>query len=253
MRTDIVIKTWWNDLSFCSYCLRFLERHWKDADSDFLVLANRNCQSVCKDWRFTSRVKYFYMDPWPDGNQFQDYITFLADHFSDADLFAFMDSDCILTSPMRAADKMKYGKPIIVYEPVAEMLKNPDRVAAHNLWFPIMDRWLGQWPTADYMCRFPMIYWAETIRGVRRLVTQKTGLGLMEALYSDTPYDTKRFFQHPFRMTEHNVLGFYAFLHEYERYYFEPMSERQWPVRQYHSWTQWSSDRQNEFESMLAK
>jgi hypothetical protein len=52
-------------------------------------------------------------------------------------------------------------------------------------------------------------------------------------------------------MCEHNVLGFYARLHEPQRYHFMPMQERSWPVRQYHSWTQWSAERQNEFEAML--
>jgi hypothetical protein len=252
MRTDVIVKTWWGDLSFCSYCLRFLEKYWQEPESNILVLANRNCREVCESWRFSPRVRYFYVDPWPDGNQFQCYLTFLADHFSDADLFAVFDSDCILTEPMRASDKLQEGKPIICYEPLSEMVKNPGRVMAVNLWFPIMEYWLGQRPTADFMCRFPMIYWAETIRGVRRLVTQKTGLGLLEALYSGVPYDPKvHFVEHPFKMCEHNVLGFYAHVHEPQRYHFMPMTERFWPVRQYHSWTQWSAERQNELEAML--
>jgi hypothetical protein len=252
MRTDVIVKTWWNDLSFCCYCLQFLEKNWQEPDSDIIVLANRNCREVCQSWGFSPRVKYFYVDPWPDGREFQCYLTFLADHFSDADLFAVIDSDCILLEPLKASDKMHEGKPIICYEPLAEMVKNPGRIVAHNLWFPIMEYWLGERPEADYMCRFPFLYWADTIRAVRRLVTNKTGLGFLESLYSATPYNPMvRFVGHPMKMTEHNVLGFQAWLHERDRYHFEPMSERSWPIHQYHSWTEWSRERLNELDALL--
>src|SRR5260221_11983861 len=124
------------------------------------------------------------------------------------------------------------------------MVKNPGRVPAANLWFPIMEYWLGQRPEADFMCRFPLMYRADTIRAVRRLITRKREAGLPEALYSGVPFDWKNFLQHPFKMCEHNVLGFYAYLHEPERYDFVPMAERSWPIKQYHSWTQWRAERQ---------
>jgi hypothetical protein len=250
-KIDVVVKTWWNDLAFCSYCLRFLEKNWQEPGSEIIVLANMNCQSVIKDWRFSDRVRYYYVHAWPDGNQFQVYLTFLADQFSDADQFAFIDSDCMLLEPMRASDKMDGDKPIIAYEPLSEMVKNSGRMVAANLWFPIMEHWLGERPQADYMCQFPMIYWADTIRAVRRLVTRKTGLGFLEALYSEVPFSPKTFLQHPFKMCEHNVIGFYAQLHEPERYTFVPTSQFGCPVRNYHSWTQWSPGLQVEFEARL--
>jgi len=251
MRTDVIVKTWWNDLSFCSYCLRFLEKNWQEPNSEIIVLANTDCQKVCQDWRFSDRVRYYYLHPWPDGNQFQCYLKFLPDNFSDADVLASIDYDCILTEPMRASDKMSDNKPIICYEPLSEMVKNPGRIMAINLWFPIMEYWLGQQPEADYMCRFPLMYRADTIRAVRRLITRKSGVGLPEALYSDVPFRPENFPQHPFKMCEHNVLGFSAYLHQRDRYEFAPMAEASWPVRQYHSWTQWSAERQTELESIL--
>lgn len=249
MRCDVLIKTWWNDLCWVSYCLRFLERNWLEPNSQIIVLAEPKCQEVIQSWRFSSRVKYFYCHPWPDGNQFQCYLTLLADHFSDAELFAVFDSDTMLLEPMRAASQMQDGKPIIYFRPYDDSAPS----MAQRMWGPLMEIWLGVKPRADYMQRWPLIYWASTIAAVRRLVTAKTGYNLLDSLYSDTPYSPSNFGQHPFKFSEHNVLGFYAALHEPDRYVLRPVTEApDWPVKQYHSWFDWSPERQAEFDRMLA-
>lgn len=256
MRCDCIVKTWWNDLSFLSYSLKFLCRYWKEPDSKIIVLANSNCRSVIEQWGFPERVKYFYVDPWPDSNQFQCYLTLLYDHFSDADLFAVFDSDTILLRSLRVSDLLIEGKPVIYYEPPTPGLPD-DRIVAHRLWFPIMEYWVGQKPEADYMFAFPFLYRAETIRAVRRLITAKTGKGLLESLYSPVPFDPAKFLSHPFKFCEHNVINFYAATHELDRYFLRNINEisdverAHWPVKQYHSWTQWGEQTQAEFESML--
>lgn len=258
MRCDVIIKSWWNDLSFLSYALRFLERNWREPDSKIIVLANSDCRSVIETWGFSRKwFSFYYVDPWPDGNQFQCYLTLLYDHFSDADLFVVFDSDCMLTRPMQLSDRMVDGRPIIYYEPRMGKLEGDDRVVAHRLWFPIMEYWVGQKPPADYMFSFPFVYRAETIRAVRRLVTKKTGKGLLESLYSDVPFNPAKFTDHPFKFCEHNVISFYAAVHEAELYHFRDINtigdeERaNWEVKQYHSWSQWSAELQNELEAKL--
>ena len=67
---DVIVKTWYNDLSFCSYALRFLERNWIEPDSHIVVLANEDCKAVTSTWGFSDRVKYHFFKPWPDFNQF---------------------------------------------------------------------------------------------------------------------------------------------------------------------------------------
>src|SRR5215469_5008456 len=79
MRTDVIVKTWWNDLCWVSYALKFLLKNWKEPNSNFIVLADENCHKVIKTWGFPSSVKYYYFRPWPDGNGFQQYLTFLSD------------------------------------------------------------------------------------------------------------------------------------------------------------------------------
>jgi FkbM family methyltransferase len=249
MRCDVFIKTWWNDLCWVSYCLRFLERNWLEPDSQIIVLAEPRCQEVIQSWGFSSRVKYFYCHPWPDGNQFQCYLTLLADHFSDAELFAVFDSDTMLFEPMRASDQMQDGKPIIYFRPYDDSAPT----VAQQMWGPRMEYWLRVKPRADYMQRWPFLYWGSTIAAVRRLITARTGYNLVDSLYSDTPYNPANFFQHPFKFSEHNVIGFYAALHEPERYVLRPVTEApNWPVKQYHSWNDWSLERQAEFDRILA-
>jgi hypothetical protein len=258
MRCDAIVKTHRADLSFLSYSLRFLEKNWREPNSQIIVLANSDCKDVLETWGFSRKwVQYFYVDPWPDGNQFQCYLTLLYDHFSDADLFAVFDSDCILRRPLEASDWMVDGKPIIHCEPHMGDLAN-DRVVAHRLWFPIMEHWVGQRPRADYMFAFPFLYRADTIRSVRRLITKKTGKGLLESLYSGTPFNAGNFIAHPFTFCEHNVISFYAATHEPDNYHLRSIDEiteeerAHWPVKQYHSWSQWSEATAAELEALWA-
>jgi FkbM family methyltransferase len=250
MRCDILLKTWFGDLCWISYALRFLERNWLQADSEIIVLAEPRCEQIIESWGFSSRVKYFYCHPWPDGNQHQCYLTLLADHFSDAELFAVFDSDTMLLEPMRAANQMEDGKPIIYFRPYDDSAPS----MAQKMWGPLMEYWLRVKPQADYMQRFPFLYWASTIAAVRRLITARTGYNLVDSLYSDTPYNPANFGQHPFKFCEHNVIGFYAALHEPDRYVLRPVTQApNWPVKQYHSWTDWSPERQAEFDRILTE
>lgn len=246
MRCDVVIKTWYNDLCWVSYCLRFLEKNWQEPDSNIIVLAEGRCYEVIRTWGFSSRVRYFYHDQWPDGNQFQGYLTLLVDHFSDADLFVFIDSDTMLFEPLKASDLMENGKPVLYYLPY------DGTTVAEKMWGPIMERWLGVKPRADYMQRFPFPYWADSIRAVRRLITSKTSMGLAESLYSAVPYSPQNFLRHPFKFCEHNVIAFYCALHEPDKYVFRHVNEiSSWPARQYHSWSDWSLETQAGLDTIL--
>jgi FkbM family methyltransferase len=244
MRTDVVVKTWWGDLCWLSYALKFLYKNWKEPNSNFIVLADENCKSVLKTWGFPSSVRYFYFKPWPDGNGFQQYLTLLCDNVSDADLFAIWDSDIMLTEPMQASDHMIDGKPIIWFD--------PNYTAGKQKWGPIMRHWLGATPEADYMQRFPFLYRASTLANVRRMITHWTGQGLEESLYSDTPYSPATFGTHPFKFCEHNVIGFYAWLFESDQYAFCNVHEHTWHqrYRHYHSWSQWSAERMKELDNL---
>jgi FkbM family methyltransferase len=255
MRCDVVIKTWYNDLSFCSYALRFLERNWTQSDSLIIVLANADCQEVTSTWGFSRRVKYYFVDPWPDGNQFQGYLTLLADHFSDADLFAVFDSDTMLLEPMDLSMLTEDGKPILYYLPYRDGAPEAEAVP-RRMWAPIMERWLGVIPRADYMQRFPFVYRASTLAAVRRRITDQTRRGLRDSLYSSTVYQGPQSFgTHPFKFCEHNVIGFYAALFETDSYVLKNLRgaglPASWPVKQYWSWG-WSADVRDELDRILA-
>jgi hypothetical protein len=251
-RCDVVIKTWYNDLCWLSYCLRFLELNWREPDSQIIVLANDDCRKVIETWRFGPQFQYFFLEPWPDGNQFECYLTLLLDDFSDAEFFAIFDSDTMLERPMRLSDKMENGKPIIYYTPEEDLETTDVGRMARKLWFPLMEHWLDEKPVADFMVQFPFVYRADSIRAVRRLITAKTKRGLRDSLYSDTKFDPKKFADHPFKFSEHNVIGFHCYLNETDQYIFKPLGpETPNPVKIYHSWTQWNQDTQLELDTNL--
>jgi FkbM family methyltransferase len=104
------------------------------------------------------------------------------------------------------------------------------------------------------MQRFPFVYWASTIANVRRLITSKTGRGLEDALYSATPYSPATFGSHPFKLSEHNLIGSYAAIHEPDKYALCDVRGQPGPwhqrYRHYHSWTQWSPVRMKELDNL---
>jgi hypothetical protein len=245
---DVFVKTWWKDLSICCQALQFLERNWKHKNSNIIVLADRNCESVTKTWGVSERVKFYFLDPWPDGNGFQQYLTLLLDEFSEADLYAIFDSDTMLVGPMDLSMLLEDGKPIHYYQPYLAEITN-----AQYKWSPIMERWLGVKPQADYMQGFPFLYRPDTIAAVRRLITSRTGSSVHDSLYSAVPYHgPASFVAHPFKFCEHNVMGFYAALHERDRYVFKDLTTHpyRWPVKQYWSWG-WNQNMLNELAQML--
>lgn len=251
-RTDMFVRVHYGDLSFCSYCLRFLERNWLEEDSIIHVLANRDCEPVTRTWGFSSRVKYHYFDPWPDHNQFAGFLVLTADGYSNASYLSFIDADSMLLHALRATDLLSEdGKPVIWYRHYQQ--SGPDTVMMpRRMWAPIMERWLGVRPDRDFMQRFPFTFRASTLWKLRQLIQKKTGISLETALYSDTPYSPQTFVSHPYKMCEFNVLSFFAYLHEPERYVFRDIETvHDWPVKQYWSWG-WDVPIRDELDRLLA-
>lgn len=257
MRCDVVIKSWYGDLCWLSYCLTFLEKNWQEPDSKIVVLADSNCRDVIRAWGFSSRVRYFYVDPWPDGNQFQGYLTLTCDQFSDAELLAIFDSDTMLLERMDVGDLTNSdGNPFVWFLPYDYEDQSPWRSVPRLKWGPIMERWLGVRPQADYMQRFPFVYRRETLAAVRELIIKKTGRTVLESLYSDVPYaGPASFSTHPFKFVDHDVIGFYCALHESGRYALRDVRYHSGHPRvvQYHSWTQWSPETRAQLDRLLAE
>jgi FkbM family methyltransferase len=249
-KTDLFVRTHFGDLSFCSYCLRFLERFWIEPDCQIHVLTNPDCEQVTKTWGFSDRVRYHFLKPWPDGNQFACYLVITADRFTDAEFCAFIDADCMLLQPLQASDLMENANPLIWYRNYQD--SGPVTVP-RRMWAPIMRHWLQAEPQADYMQRFPFIFRTSTLRAVQEMIERRAGTTLEQALYSDVPYDPAKFLIHPFKMCEFNVISFYAHLHERDRYVFRDIETvKSWPVKQYWSWG-WDQHHQAEMDRLLAQ
>lgn len=208
-----------------------------------------------------SNVAYFrgervyYVKPWPDTYNFHMYVTLLATDFTDAELVMFVDSDLMLVHPASLTDFTEDSKPIIYYEETANLLAHQDpTMKVHcRTWYPIMEKFLGVRPTRDYMAAFPLLYWADTIQGVRRLITQQTGKSVEDALYSSTPFKPERFTSHYFTFCDYEILGMWAHLYDPKRYCFRHAGKRsEAKTRLYHSWSQWSDKTRDELEKLLA-
>jgi hypothetical protein len=251
MRCDVVVKTWMNDLCWTAYCLQFLNRNWREPDSNIILIANEDCEPVIKTWGIQN-LRPFYLRPWGDTYNFHMYATMLIDDFTDADIVAIYDSDIMLVEPTRASDLLENDKPII-YTRDAERLhrSNADEVH-HDIWFPVTESFLGVQQTKSYMQAFPFTYRTDLFRKVRNLITLRTGKGVMESLHAPGRFHTANFLTHKFTFCDYEVLGMYAHLHEPSRYVFKEAPE--WPptrTKHYHSWSQWNDQTRAELDAML--
>lgn len=216
------------------------------------VLANADCEAITRTWGFSSRIKYHYVQPWPDFNQFAGYLVLTADHYSDASLCAFIDADSMLLKPLDLSGLLEDGKPVIWFRLYRD--SGPATIMMPKImWAPIMRYWLGKEPDRDYMQRFPFVFRADTLLSVRRMIRAMSGMEPEKALYSEVPYSPASFSSHPYKMCEFNVISFFAHLHEADQYVFRDIETvGSWPVKQYWSWG-WNEQVRDELDALLAK
>jgi hypothetical protein len=93
-----------------------------------------------------------------------------------------------------------------------------------------------------YMPLMPILYWAQTFRGLRRYILDQhpEAESFERAVYSDIPFDPSKFNAHPITFVDYDCLGLYANLFEGDRYIFRHADKlARNPFKQFHSWTEW--------------
>lgn len=248
MRCDIVIKTWFNDLGWLKYSLRFLAKNWLATDSRTIVLADEDCRDTIEAWGLT-RVDVFYVRPWSDGYTHAMVTKTTADEYSDADLILLWDSDVMMTNPLSLKSMMENGLPILRFTDYNSFEKE----YPHAPWRKVVRRLFLTEPVFYYTF-LPALYWRSSFQAMRRYLARLHHRNFLDLTYSNVPFYPERFNSHPITFADHEALGFYCRLAERKRYVFKPETERFdcWG-KQYHSWTQWNEKTRSELENALAK
>lgn len=252
MKIDFVYTTYRKDLHWCSYSLQLLHKHLRGAFG-VKVLANEDCERVCSQWR-VPRTEYIYVKPWPDNYAFKMFLTTTADQHSDADIIMLIDSDHILMEPFHIDDLLDHGNPIIRYLDWAEDPNDTCLTVGQKVWSGPTQRTTGLELDRDYMVAPPFAFHRDTFIKLRIRVEQITGLPFAKAVYSDVPYNYKKFMKHPKVFCDYEALGVFAVKMQPGRYslvHHERHSH--WPFRVYWSHEDWTPNLQARFDKMLAK
>lgn len=250
MTLDFVYASCRKDLIWLCYSLQLLYKHFRGAFG-VVVRADEDCQDVIANWGLPL-VRYHYVKPWPDTYNFHMYLKATADQYSNADLLALIDSDHLLLEPAHIEDLLDHGKPIIHYRNWDEDPNDQALIVGKGLWGPPVERTLGIPLDKEYMVAPPLLYWRSTFAAMRARVEKVTGKPFKEVLYSEEPYDYRKFLTHPMKFCDYEALGAYAQAFEPDRYRFEHLPQGfHWPFRVYWSHGDWTASLAAKLDALL--
>jgi hypothetical protein len=248
VKCDIVIVSHKKDLCWLEYCLRLLRKNWREY-SRIIVRVEEDCREIVEKWAMPG-VEFYYVVPWPDGYAFQMYQKMISDDYTDADLLMLVDSDLMLVEPFDLGTLLESGLPVIYYLEWCEQ-KNG---VAEKVWRRPTSQLMGLDLDRDYMVSPPFLYWRETLQRTRRRIVQQMGMSFFDAVYSDHPFDFKRFMDHPHKFADFEALGLCASNFQLDRYRLKHLSKRPepYPFRLYWSHGDWNLKVKNQLENLLA-
>jgi hypothetical protein len=251
MTVDVVYTSYRKDLNWLCYSMQLLHKHLRGAFG-VQVIVNRDCKDVTDTWGLP-RTQYHFVDPWPDGYAFAMAQKASADKYSDADLILLMDSDHILLEPLHIDDLLEKGVPIIRYRNWDEDPNDTDLTVGLKVWGPPTERVMGVKLDKNYMIAPPFAFWHDTFPKLRARIEQVVGLPFEKAVFSDVPFDYRKFMKHPKVFCDYESLGLYAAKFQPGRYALvhQPRGTY-WPLRVYWSHGDWNAALQAKFDALLA-
>ena len=249
MTSTIFIRTYSNDLPWFRWCIASLAKFWAE-DSKILVSCEpgdvAEVQGVLSQYVHDRPSE---VQPWVQwgndkGYYFQQWQKLTADQLTDSDAIVFFDSDLLLNRTCSLADFMSPDHKRLrwFYEPYSSVETSEPGAMSWRLptW-----RAMGVRPEYEFMRRHPFIVWRETLANCRTYLESLHG-PLADWLLNLPGHGTEPIF------SEFNCLGFYAWLHDQDRYLFldvntqKTAGDKYWslgcqitenPVDQFHSWT----------------
>lgn len=250
MNCSIFIKTWKADLCWLKYCVRFLEKNWKESSTELVIVADKDCADELAEEQLPLDGKIHFCEPWRDGYSHAMYIKACADEYCHSDHILLLDSDAMLQVPG------DLGAFIIGKRPVIAWVSYPEHLRKHPMspWQRVTERIMQMKPWQHFVERMPVLYFADTLKRMRQFVSAQWGGIPFETLVrSDVEFDYEKFLHHPISFVDYDVISFYASLYEGDQYAFRHTSELgKSPFTSYHSWTEWRPELAEYFEDKLA-
>lgn len=227
MTTDIFIRTYHKDLPWLRYCLRSIAK-FVTGYRQIIIMIPEQEKHLLGKWNLT-REKVIGWKPVCENGYIDQQINKLMSYqYTDAEYILFVDSDVCFTRPVNVLEYFKDGKPIILktkYESVGDAI----------CWKEPTESLINSTLEYEYMRRLPILYKASTIQNA----------GDLAGLYRLSRLE---------RLSEFNLVGAYADLHDNENYHFIDTEKEQYPpnsVKQNWSWGGLSEEIKNELEEIL--
>lgn len=199
MTTSLFIRTFARDLEWFRYCVRGVQRQCRGFAEIVVHVDTAELELfrplVPADWRLVHsapRSPVGYID--------QQLVKLRADEWCTGDMICFVDPDCIFFDRTRPEDLVQDGRIVLLFEPYATL-------AERTPWQAPTQEILGGTVDHEFMRRFTLTYWRDTLSGLRDWLTAaRGGRPALETLAKIK------------RLSEFNVLGAWAWRHQPERY-----------------------------------
>lgn len=210
MRTDIIIVTYSKDKAWLEHCLASIQKFaagfhkilvavpdWEAGE--FREMCDLHGAQLCGFPQVRDRRGHLHhclmkctankLDP-------------------EADLFLYMDADCIFINPVTPADYMMDGKPVLLIESYASLERRKDPAVC---WMHGTSHVLGFVPKYECMRRHPAVHHAQVLRSFKEWVEQRHGRSMESFALSQSQ-------TFPVGFNDFNNLGAYAFRFHQEKY-----------------------------------
>lgn len=233
MTTDIVIRTYVNDLKWLEHSLRSIAKY-VSGHRQIIV-----CIPVGQGHLLShlTAEKVIEVPDLSDGYLGQQLTKMQAYLYTDADAVIFWDSDVIAAQPIDVKAEYFHGdRPIMYKTRYTSMQGNP--------WQPITTKAVGFTPEWEYMRRMPIVHRRDTLLMCDAFMRNLHGMPLAQYIAAQ-----------PLRsFSEFNVLGAFAEAHVPDRYHILDTEAIDMPpnkIEQFWSWGGLTNDIQERMNNAL--
>ena len=127
MRVSILIRSYWKDAEWLTFCLRSIQKYAQGFAYTILVTPTRS-HGIFEPLRKRFGVRLHEYVVRLDKPMLHSEVKICrADELCpDVDFILFMDSDCVFTQPVTPLDYFVKGKPVLLAESFDNSLRKPD-------------------------------------------------------------------------------------------------------------------------------
>ncbi len=219
MKTSLLIVSWLQDLCWLEYCLRSIEK-FATGFHETVVLVPQQELEEFQD-RLVSppgiRIKtYHRVEDKAKWHLHHQAMKCHADAWClTADFVLHIDSDCVFSAPVTPEDYFVDGKPVMLIEPYKNLVNNPWQIPTQNA----LKRTV-EWET---MRRHPQVNPIEVYLDLREHIHRLHNMTLES-------YILRQKADFPWGISEHNLIGAYAFESHRDAYHWIDVSKKSRPA-----------------------